>query len=237
MQKEDVEAILRDGLSEIPVGLTEHQVDLFVIFLRELMKWSRAYNLTALKSDRDIVIRHFVDSLLFLRFIPEGTNQSLGSEDRDGGKGGAFCICDIGSGAGFPGIPIAIARPDIRMILTEPSRKKFAFLKHVVAALSLVNTEVLAARVEDMEESLCDVVVSRALFRAGDLVRKASRVLRPRGFYIISKGPKGEEEMKNLPPNVRTEVFRTQLPDKSQRNVIKIIPNNGVDSGDQKALV
>src|SRR5208282_5320201 len=139
----------------LDVSVQADTVDRFLSYLFELKKWNRAYNLTALKSDRDIIAKHFFDSLLFLKVFPE-----------DSGN-----VCDVGSGAGFPGIPIAIVRPDISITLIEPSRKKCAFLRNIKKVINLNNVAVLEARVEDMKDSdFFNIAVTRALFSINEFI-------------------------------------------------------------------
>ncbi len=203
-----VRELLFNGLTEIKISPTDEILSKFETFLFELKKWNRAYNLTALKKDEDIIIKHFLDSLLYLRLIP----------DRP------FYICDIGSGAGFPGVPIAIVRPDLKIDLIEPSRKKASFLRHIKRILSLKNIEVLEKRVEDIDKNLYDMAVTRALFSIKELIDKAANVLKKDGYFIISKGPKFEDELKDLAENVNVEILPVNLPlTDIKRYLIKIL--------------
>lgn len=188
--------ILLNGLTEIKISPTDELLSKFETFLFELKKWNKAYNLTALKKDEDIIIKHFLDSLLYLRLIP----------DRP------LHICDIGSGAGFPGVPIAIVKPDLRIDLIEPSRKKSAFLRHLKRILSTKNVEVLEKRVEDVSEKIYDIALTRALFTIGELITKAAHVLKKDGYFVISKGPKFEDELKDLAENINVEILPVNLP-------------------------
>lgn len=187
MQGENLKVFIKKGLRGLGLVPSEWQVNAFVLYLRELKKWNRAYNLTALKTDEDIIIKHFLDSLLYLRAMPEGRIK----------------VADIGSGAGFPGIPMKIVRPEIEMYLIEPSRKKAAFLRHVIRILGLEGIEVIEKRIEDVgaiKESLksVDVAVTRALFDIKEFIRKAAPILKQNGLFILSKGPKIKDEVKAL---------------------------------------
>ena len=201
------EELLIKGLSELHIPPSGKNTEPFVAYLRELKKWNRTYNLTALKSDRDIIIKHFIDSLLYLRAIPEGQ----------------LSLCDVGSGAGFPGLPIAIVRPDITVTLTEPSRKKVAFLKHARRTLSLDNIEILESRIEEIRDRLFDIAVTRALFSIGDFVKKAGHVVKEGGCFILNKGPKLEEETRDLPASVKCEYIPAKLPmTPLQRTIVRV---------------
>ncbi|MFO0753650.1 MAG: 16S rRNA (guanine(527)-N(7))-methyltransferase RsmG [Thermodesulfovibrionales bacterium] len=211
---ETVRKLLTEGLralgSELGVGTADSLAPLFITYLQELKKWNRAYNLTALESDRDIITKHFLDSLLYLTFVPSGSGS----------------LADVGSGAGFPGVPLAIARPEKSVVLIEPSRKKTAFLKHLTRTLSLGNVEVVGARIEEMRDRLFDVVVTRALFSIGDFVGKAGHAVKKNGYLVASKGPKLSEELQDLPAAARCEVRTVPLPLTSlERHLVKIVLN------------
>jgi 16S rRNA (guanine527-N7)-methyltransferase len=198
--------LLTQGLPETGIEPSEKILDSFISYLLELKKWNKAYNLTALKKDEDIVIKHFLDSLLYLRFIPQG----------------GWSICDMGSGAGFPGIPIAIVRPELNIVLIEPSRKKTAFLRHIKRTLSLKNIEVIEARAEDTHRQF-DIAMTRALFEIGELIKKAGHLLKRDGFFILNKGPKFEDEMQRIQGRAMVETLSVGLPLTSvQRNLIKV---------------
>src|SRR3990172_1998107 len=107
--------LLKSGLKILDIPFTEEQIDAFLTYLEELKKWNRAYNLTGLKTDRDIIIKHFLDSLLFAKALPPE----------------ALTLADIGSGAGFPGIPIKIMFPHFAAFLVEPTQKQAVFLQHI----------------------------------------------------------------------------------------------------------
>ena len=127
------EELLKKGLKEIGIICSDDQISAFMTFQSELKKWNRAYNLTALRSDEDIVEKHFLDSLLYAIAVPDGTLR----------------LADAGTGAGFPGIPLKIMIPTLRVTLIDASRKKVSFLKHVIRLLMLKGWDVLAPPLED----------------------------------------------------------------------------------------
>ncbi len=174
--------LLMKGLELLRIPYSEAQIEAFSLFLSELKKWNRAYNLTALKTDADMVIKHFLDSLLFLKVLPSHVRS----------------IADVGSGAGFPGIPIKIMRPDIEIVLIEPVQKKALFLEHMQRVLNMSGTRIMNIRVEDVRDLLVDAAITRALFSVGEFISKAERLLREKGVLILSKGPKLEEELRGL---------------------------------------
>jgi len=181
------EELLRIGLLESGFTPSDEQINAFMTYLSELKKWNRAYNLTGLKEDKEIITMHFLDSLLYLRAMPDET----------------ITLADIGTGAGFPGIPIKIIRPDIQMYLIEPSGKKAAFLRHIIRQIQLKQIAVIEKRIEEIKvnkELPCaaDIGVTRALFDIGKFIKKASHIMRPGGILILNKGPKVHEETAKL---------------------------------------
>jgi len=176
----DASQLLRNGLEDLGFEYTEEQIEDFLIYLSELKKWNKAYNLTALKTDEDIIIKHFLDSLLFGKVMPPDIQS----------------IADIGSGAGFPGIPIKIINPKLKMFLIEPVQKKALFLRHICTKLKLDNIEVIDKRIEEIENLKVDAAVTRALFSVRDFIDKAGGILNKGGVLILSKGPKLDEELK-----------------------------------------
>jgi 16S rRNA (guanine527-N7)-methyltransferase len=192
--------LLRDGLLELGLTPSETQTYSFMTYLSELKKWNKAYNLTGIKEDKDIVIKHFFDSLLYLRALPEGEIK----------------VADAGSGAGFPGLPIKIIRPEIEMYLIEPSRKKAAFLKHIIRQLGLKKAEVIEERIEEIRldqglPEFMDAAVTRALFSTKDFINKASHIVKKGGILILNKGPKIDEEIHDL-MNIKYEILAFLLP-------------------------
>lgn len=172
--------LIRRGCEELDIPCSEAQVNQFLTYLAELKKWNKAYNLTGLKTDRDIVVKHFLDSLLFLKVLPAGTGT----------------VADVGSGAGFPGIPLKIMLPAVKMFLLEPVQKKAIFLRHVCGILGLRGVEVMDRRIEDVEGLCVDAAMTRALFSIGDFAETAKGIVRKDGLLILSKGPKIEDELK-----------------------------------------
>jgi 16S rRNA (guanine527-N7)-methyltransferase len=200
MNNKKPDELLRDGIIELGFTPSKKQLNAFMTYLSELKKWNKAYNLTGLQKDEDIIIKHFLDSLLYLKAIPNGEIR----------------IADIGSGAGFPGVPIKILRPEIEMFLIEPSRKKSAFLNHIIRQLKLKRIEVIEKRIEEIKVGRelpfsVDAAVTRALFSIKDFIKKATSIVREGGILILNKGPKVQEELKVL-KNREYEVITIKLP-------------------------
>jgi len=198
------EELLKQGLNELRISFSDKQLKAFLTYLSELKKWNRAYNLTALKTDDDIIVKHFLDSLLYCKVLPPPP----------------FHMADIGAGAGFPGMPLKIMMPDIELTLIETSRKKAAFLRHMVRTAALEKVTVVEERAEHLGEGFgksFDVIVSRATFSIREFLFAACPYVKPDGILILSKGPKLREELRDLDndPAVKScvkELVQCRLP-------------------------
>ena len=199
MNNKKPKEFIREGLLELGFAPISEHINLFSTYLSELKKWSKTYNLTGLKKDEDIIIKHFLDSILYLKAIP----------------GDKISIADIGSGAGFPGIPIKIIRPEVKLYLIEASGKKSAFLRYIIKHMNLQEIEVIEKRVEGIKANnelpVVDVAVTRALFTVKDFIKKASHIVKTGGMLVLSKGPKVEDEIKKL-GDVEYEIITAVLP-------------------------
>jgi 16S rRNA (guanine527-N7)-methyltransferase len=207
----DIKELFRKGLKELKYVPETNRQNAFMTYLSELKKWNKAYNLTGLKKDEDIIIKHFLDSLLYLKVMPEGKIK----------------VADIGSGAGFPGIPIKIIRPEIDMYLIESSGKKSAFLRHIIRELQLKKIEVIEKRIEETKVNQeipvsVDVAVTRALFDIKDFIKKASHIVKQGGMLILNKGPKVKEELKMI-KDIKYEIVTVNLPLSDIKRYIVIV--------------
>lgn len=184
----------------------EVAIEKFLIYLKELKRWNKAYNLTSIEDEKEIVVKHFLDSLFYLWFIPEKP----------------FSITDVGSGAGFPGVPIAIVREDLKIALIEPSWKKVAFLKNLKRKLELKNIEVYQSKAEEVREKF-DIVISRALWSIKEFVQRCKHLLKDGGFFLISKSLKLQQEIDELPKEYEVEIKEFDLPVvDGKRYIVKI---------------
>ncbi len=164
----------------------------FQQYLRELLTWKRRLNLTAAADDTAIVGLHFLDSLLPLAVWPVPT------ECR---------VVDVGSGAGFPGIPMKIVRPDLRLTLVEASRRRVAFLEHLQGALDLRNVEILWGRAEAIahrpeHREAYGLAVERATARVDAALELCLAFVEIGGAAVLLKGPRALEEIGGARPLV-----------------------------------
>jgi 16S rRNA (guanine527-N7)-methyltransferase len=186
--------ILRQGLDTLGLPSDEGTIAQFMTYLAELKKWNRAYSITALRDDMDVVVSHFLDSALYMA----GLDESVRS------------VADIGSGGGFPGVPMRILRPELEVYLIEPNRKKASFLRSLLGRLGLRDVRVHESRMEQLSGITVDAVVTRALFSVHELYEGASGIVGEGGRLILSKGPKYEEELREL--EIEYEVLDIALP-------------------------
>lgn len=187
---------LERAAAALQVEIADEQVAALERYLDLLEKWNRVYNLTAIRDRARMVTHHLLDSLSILPHV-RGPN-----------------VLDVGSGAGLPGIPIAIARPALRVTLLEANQKKSAFLTQAVGELRLANVTVVTERVESWHTATrFDAIVSRAFADLGEFVAAAGRLLAPRGVMAAMKGVYPYEEIERLPQGFRVrEVMRLAVP-------------------------
>lgn len=175
---------------ELGVDLKENEISAFSVFLQELIKWNAEINLTAIRTEDEIILKHFADSLTLLPLIPTNTRK----------------LVDIGSGAGFPGIPLAIMKPEVEVTLIESVGKKCKFLEHIKETLNLSNLEVVNARAEEVGihtdyKATYDVATARAVTRLLDLTKYALPLLKKDGILLAQKGTK--EDLKENENEIR----------------------------------
>lgn len=176
--------------------LTEAQTATLDRYLDLLEKWNRVYNLTAIRDRGRMLTHHLLDSLVVLPHL-RGPR-----------------VLDVGSGAGLPGIPLAIANPALRVTLLESNHKKSAFLTQAVAELQLANAAVVTERVEAWQtDQRFDTIVSRAFAELGEFVTLSNRLLAPDGILAAMKGVHPFEEIERLPQGFRVrEVIPLRVP-------------------------
>jgi 16S rRNA (guanine527-N7)-methyltransferase len=172
-------AALDRGVAQLALSLPASAPAMLLKYLALLSKWNRTYNLTAIRDPLAMVVQHLLDSLAVVPHLP------LGAHAR---------VADAGTGAGLPGIPIAIARPGWHVALAESSQKKAAFLRQATIELALANVEVHEGRVEDWQpRPLFDLVISRAFAALGDFMAACRHLVRPGGVLAAMKGAPPED--------------------------------------------
>jgi len=191
--------ILTAGLQELGIEPDEEILNKYALYHRELRNWSKAYNITGLKDDRAMAIRLFLDSLLYLKVFPDPPRVRTRHPR----------VLDVGSGGGFPGVVLKIARPELSISLMEPSWKKAGFLRHICNKLRLTDTAVIQDTLQEHVKSageVYDIIVTRALFRTYDFIRKTEKILSRGGVLILSKGPTYCEEIKEAQTRLGSKI-------------------------------
>jgi len=193
-------AQLSAGLEQLGLALDPEQLDKLLAYIGLLVKWNKTYNLTAVREPDQMLNRHLLDSLALLPYLGE--------------VGASRALVDIGSGAGLPGIPIAIARPDIAVSLLDSLGKRCRFLAHVKRELKLENITVIESRAENWQpEHLPDLITARAVAALPLLIEQTRHLFTPETTLLASKGRWPRQELADLPPDfVLAQSARLDIP-------------------------
>jgi 16S rRNA (guanine527-N7)-methyltransferase len=201
--------LLESGVKDWGLTLSPQEVEAFEIYYQELLTWNEKVNLTAITNYEEVQVKHFLDSLSCLQIL-----NTLSAGDR--------CI-DIGAGAGFPGLPLKIVRPSLRLTLLESVGKKVGFLGHMVKALGLEDVDVVQGRAEELGRhpdyrEVFDVALARAVAQMAVLVEYALPLVRVGGIFVAQKGAEVREEVESGLPAMKLlggrlrELRRVDLP-------------------------
>ncbi|HWU69300.1 MAG TPA: 16S rRNA (guanine(527)-N(7))-methyltransferase RsmG [Stenotrophobium sp.] len=192
--------LLDAGIRELGFSLPAGAVQRLLDYQAELLKWNAAYNLTAIRAPEQMVTRHLLDSLALLPLVPHGPASAR--------------LLDVGSGAGLPGIVLALADPALQVVTLDSNGKKARFMRHAVRTLGLDNVEVAEARVEVWRPAVpFDGIVSRAFASLADFFDKTAHLLAPGGQWLAMKGKLDAAEMAGIPANIIIrETHRLRVP-------------------------
>ena len=206
-----VEPALKQGLADLGLTLSGSQQTALLQYLQLLQKWNRVYNLTAIREPERMLSHHVLDSLAVLPHVKSVSGSRL---------------LDAGSGAGLPGIPLAIARPELPVTLLDSNQKKAAFMQQAVSELGLKNAQVVCARLESWEAPQAfEVIVSRAFADLSEFVLQSRHLLASGGVFLAMKGQRPDDEISRLPSDFRaTAVHRLAVPGvDAERHVIEVV--------------
>ena len=196
-----LEAPLRQGLRTLGLVLTDDQVGRLLDYLSLIQKWTKVYNLTAVRDPAEMLTHHLLDSLAVVMPLRQQL-VDMPSADASSSKGEAgIHLLDVGSGAGLPGVVIAICCPDITVHCVDTVAKKAAFIQQVAVTLKLPNLKGVHARVENLTDSY-QVVSSRAFASLLDFTNWSVQALAEQGIWMAMKGKHPAEEIAALPRNV-----------------------------------
>jgi 16S rRNA (guanine527-N7)-methyltransferase len=203
-----IEDSLKNGARDVGVTLDQKMVQAFLLYLSELKEWNKKINLTSLKEDEAIVTSHFIDSLSIIPYLPSSAT-----------------VLDLGSGAGFPGVPLKIAAPALTITLLEATRKKANFLRHIIRILGLSNIAVVEFRAEKFSEEAAanpgfDFVLARAFAPLKTLIRLGYPLVRQGGYLVAMKGEKADEELN------KSQTMLKELSLTIDKKIMLLLPHN-----------
>ena len=179
--------LLVEGLHRMSLNLSDQMLDQLMVYLNLIEKWNRVYNLTAIRERDEMIKLHFLDSLSILNHVEMEH------------------VLDVGSGAGFPGIVLAITKPELKVTVMDSVNKKTTFMQQVKSELSLTNLNVVNARVEEYQPTiLFDSVITRAFSSVQNMLSMTQHILQKDGAWLAMKSKDVKEELKALDENQYT---------------------------------
>jgi len=185
MDIKEFEQIMTENLKQLNIQLSDLQLEQFFKYMNILIEWNKVMNLTGITEPKEVIIKHFIDSLTVLNKIDKQSK-----------------IIDVGTGAGFPGIPIKIAFPDTEVVLLDSLNKRINFLNEVIEKLELRNIKTIHGRAEDYGKDKIyrekyDIAIARAVAPLNILLEYLMPFVKVNGKCICMKGSNSEEEIKN----------------------------------------
>ncbi|ULJ62005.1 16S rRNA (guanine(527)-N(7))-methyltransferase RsmG [Wielerella bovis] len=203
---------LAQGIAAMNLAISDAQQQKLLHYLALLKKWNKTYNLTALRDESKMVSHHILDSLTLLPYTES-----------------AQTMIDVGSGGGMPGIPTAICRPDLQILLLDANTKKTTFLQQAVIELGLKNVSVSSSRVEALHGKTADIITSRAFAELCDFVTLTRQLLHENSHWVAMKGIYPSEEIARLPENVEAyQIDQLTVPTlDAERHMVLLRPTQG----------
>ena len=198
--------IIEKYLNELQIKLNEKQKDQFYKYMNMLIEWNEKINLTAIVEPKEVILKHFVDSLTISKYIERNSY-----------------IADVGTGAGFPGIPLKILRDDIKVVLVDSLNKRIKFLDEIINKLELKNIKAIHSRAEEFGQNVeyreqFNIVTSRAVANLSTLSEYLMPLAKVGGKCLCMKGPEIEEEVNNGKIAIKilggtiTNIYKFNLP-------------------------
>jgi 16S rRNA (guanine527-N7)-methyltransferase len=207
-----LQAKLEQGLQQAELNLPENVRQKLLDYLALLQKWNKVHNLTAVRDPEEMVTLHLLDSLSVLPYIK------------------AKRLLDVGSGAGLPGIPLAICLPDLQVTVMDSSHKKASFMRQAKAELDIPNLEVVCGRVEKYQpEQLFDIVISRAFSDLAEFVALTGHLCAPGAQWLAMKGVYPYEELAQLKVQP-AQVVPLKVPGLAAQRHLVFLSSNGLEA-------
>lgn len=201
--------LLVEGLHRMSLNLSDQMIDQLMAYLNLIEKWNRVYNLTAIRERDEMIKLHFLDSLSILNHLEMEH------------------VLDVGSGAGFPGIVLAITKPELKVTVMDSVNKKTTFMQQVKSELSLTNLNVVNARVEDYQPTiLFDGVITRAFSSIQNMLLMTQHTLQKNGAWLAMKSKDVKEELEALDQNQYTLILLEVPFINAERYLVKIKKEN-----------
>lgn len=214
MEYKEFEQELIENSKKISEKISNNQAEAFYKYMLLLLEWNQKMNLTAITDEKEIIYKHFIDSISINKYIKEANN-----------------VMDIGTGAGFPGIPLKLLNKDINFVLVDSLNKRISFLEEIKKELKLEKIELIHTRVEDLAKNeeyreKIDIVVSRAVANLSTLLEYMLPFVKIGGMCICMKGPNIEEEIEKSKNALEVlggkieNIEKLILPGNLERNII-----------------
>lgn len=225
MEIEDFNKILDDYSEKLQIKFNEKQKEQLFKYMNLLLEWNQKINLTAITEPKDIILKHFIDSIIISKYIEENSY-----------------VADIGTGAGFPGIPLKILREDIKIVLVDSLNKRIKFLDDVIDKLELKNIDTIHARAEEFGKNKkyrekMDIVTSRAVANLSTLSEYLIPLIKLKGKSLCMKGPGVKGEINEARKAIKilggtiSNIYEFKLPNSDiERNIVEITKIKKTDS-------
>jgi len=211
--KPTLQTTLHQGLDTLNLSLTQAQISNLLAYLALIEKWTKVYNLTAVRDPAEMMTHHLLDSLAVIQPLRQKLAAlALDAVSVQPAAPPVVRLLDVGSGAGLPGVVIAICCPDISVHCVDTVAKKAAFIAQVAATLKLPNLRGVHARVESLTDKY-DIISSRAFASLADFTRWSAAALAGHGLWLAMKGKHPADEIAALPGNIKVfHVEQLQVP-------------------------
>jgi 16S rRNA (guanine527-N7)-methyltransferase len=204
-----IESAIAEGIEALSTELDRGQIQQLTTLVGLLAKWNRVYNLTAVRDPHEMVMRHILDSLVVLPYL----------------RGSS--LLDVGTGAGLPGLPLAIARPDLDITLLDSSAKKLRFVRQAAAELGLDRVTVAHARMQAYQPAQpFAMVISRAVSSLAELYRMTHHLLQNDGRFLFMKGARPDAELEDFEHAGRVQIEPLLVPGLDAERHLLILDNN-----------